>query len=156
MTMSYKDTYAAWSAALKGTEYEGELAQIGADDALCEDSFYKPLEFGTAGMRGTIGLGTNRMNIFTVRQATKGLADYINEIGGANRGVAIAYDSRLYSDRFALETALVLCQNGVKVYLYECLHSVPQLSYACLLYTSSMSLGFQRKSSQARRYCRAS
>lgn len=132
MTMSYKDTYAAWSAALKGTEYEGELAQIGADDALCEDSFYKPLEFGTAGMRGTIGLGTNRMNIFTVRQATKGLADYINEIGGADRGVAIAYDSRLYSDRFALETALVLCQNGVKVYLYECLHSVPQLSYAVL------------------------
>jgi phosphoglucomutase len=130
--MNYKEIYNQWKAALEGTPYAEEMAQIGADEKLMEDSFYQDLEFGTAGMRGVIGLGTNRMNIFTVKKATQGLANYINEIGGAERGVAIAYDSRKYSDVFAKETALVLCQNGIKVFLYDCLHSVPQLSYTIL------------------------
>ena len=130
--MRYTDVYKQWKTALAGTEYQPEIDALEADEALCEDSFYQYLEFGTAGMRGTIGLGTNRMNVFTVRRSTQGLADYVNKIGKQEQGVAIAYDSRLYSDKFALETALVLCQNGVKAYLYDCLHSVPQLSYAVL------------------------
>ena len=130
--MRYTDGYKQWKTALAGTEYQPEIDALEADEALCEDSFYQYLEFGTAGMRGTIGLGTNRMNVFTVRRSTQGLADYVNKIGKQEQGVAIAYDSRLYSDKFALETALVLCQNGVKAYLYDCLHSVPQLSYAVL------------------------
>lgn len=130
--MDYKAIYEKWAQALKGTEYEAEINAIGADEKLMEDSFYQNLEFGTAGMRGVIALGTNRMNVFTVRKATQGLANYINEIGGADRGVAIAYDSRKNSDVFAKETALVLCNNGIKVFLYDCLHSVPQLSYTIL------------------------
>ena len=130
--MSYQETYQVWKSALVGTSYESELAELAKDEKQLQDSFYKDLEFGTAGMRGEIGLGTNRMNIFTVRRSTKGLADYINKIGKADQGVAIADDSRLHSDDFALTTALVLAQNGVHAYLYDCLHSVPQLSYAVL------------------------
>lgn len=130
--MDYKETYSFWKNHLAGTEYETEINKIGDDEKLKEDSFYQYLEFGTAGMRGTIALGTNRMNVFTVRRSTQGLADYIKQMGQMDRGVAIAYDSRLHSDDFALETALVLAQNGIHVYLYECLHSVPQLSYAVL------------------------
>ncbi|MGI6031684.1 MAG: phospho-sugar mutase [Eubacteriales bacterium] len=130
--MDYKAIFESWKKALTGTPYQAEIDAIGADEALKEDAFYKDLEFGTAGMRGVIGLGTNRMNIFTVRKATQGLANYINKIGGGDKGVAIAYDSRKYSDVFAKETALVLCNNGIKVYLYDCLHSVPQLSYTIL------------------------
>ena len=102
------------------------------DEEVMRDSFGADLEFGTAGMRGIIGMGTNRMNIFTVRRATQGLADYLNSVGKAGGGVAIAYDSRRMSDVFAKETALVLAANGVKVYLYDSLHSVPQLSYTIL------------------------
>lgn len=130
--MDYRETYEFWKTNLAGTEFEAEMEAIGRDEKLKEDSFYQYLEFGTAGMRGVIALGTNRMNVFTVRRSTQGLADYVNKMGQAERGVAIAYDSRLHSDDFALETALVLAQNGVKAYLYDCLHSVPQLSYAVL------------------------
>lgn len=95
-----------------------------------DERFYCDLTFGTAGLRGILGAGTNRMNIYVVRRATQGLADYLNDIpGAAERGVAIAYDSRRCSDRFAEETASVLAANGIRVYLFSTLHSVPQLSF---------------------------
>jgi len=130
--MDYRENYLKWLKALKGTENEAELLAMLDNEKDMQDSFYKYLEFGTAGMRGVIGLGTNRMNLFTVKRSTQGLANYINEIGAADKGVAIAYDSRLHGDEFALASALVLANNGIKVYLYDCLHSVPQLSYAVL------------------------
>ncbi len=100
-------------------------------EAETEESFYTELAFGTAGLRGIIGPGTNRINAYVVRRATQGLSDYLCSIPGAKeRGVAIAYDSRLYSDAFALETALVLANNGIRAYLFERLHAVPQLSFA--------------------------
>nr|WP_122012014.1 phospho-sugar mutase [Maliibacterium massiliense] len=109
-----------------------ELEAICSDAKELEDRFYTTLEFGTAGMRGVIGAGDNRMNVYTVRRATQGLADYIVSQGAAlmARGVAIAYDSRRYSDVFAKEAALVLAANGIKAYLYESLRPVPQLSFA--------------------------
>ena len=125
-------------------EYERWLNEAGRDPLLMKDmekltddkdreeSFYTELEFGTAGLRGIIGAGTNRMNRYVVRRASRGLAQMILETEGeegAKRGVAIAYDSRNYSDVFAMETALTLCAKGVKVYLYSTLHSVPQLSF---------------------------
>ncbi len=124
--------YQHWKNALKGTGYEPEMIALQADADACADSFYKDMEFGTAGMRGIIGLGTNRMNVFTVRRATQALANHLNQTAQASRGVAIAYDTRKNSDLFARETAGVLLQNGVKVYLYETPHSVPQLSFAIL------------------------
>jgi len=130
--MDYKQTFALWETSLQGTEYESALLKLGADEKLKEDSFYQYLAFGTAGMRGILGPGTNRMNSFMVRRSTKGLADYVNKKGGAARGVAIAYDSRHMSREFARETALVLCKNGIKTYLYDTLKSVPQLSFAVL------------------------
>ena len=130
--MDYKENYKLWLEALKGSEYEAELIEIAKDEKILEDSFYQYLEFGTAGMRGTLSLGTNRMNIFTVRRCTQGLADYVKSCGNQEKGVVIAYDSRNFSDVFAKETALVLAANGVKAYLYDCLHSVPQLSFALL------------------------
>ncbi len=130
--MNYQTNFEKWKAALAGSAYEQELNEIAKDPALLEDSFYRFLEFGTAGMRGTISLGTNRMNSFTVRRCTQGLANYIQSIGKCDAGVAIAYDSRKNSDVFARETATVLAANGVKVYLYDTLHSVPQLSFTIL------------------------
>ena len=115
--MDYKENFKLWSDALKGTEYEKELNCLKDDEKLVEDSFYKYLEFGTAGMRGILSLGTNRMNIFTVRRCTQGLADYVKKCGNEQKGVVIAYDSRNYSDVFAKDTALVLAANGIKVYL---------------------------------------
>lgn len=130
--MEYQKEYEIWAKNLEGSEYEQEIASMKNDDALKEDSFYKNLEFGTAGMRGIIGIGTNRMNIFTVRRATKGLADYLNSEGKAESGVVIAYDSRIKSSEFALESALVLCKNGIKTYLFDTLTSVPILSHSIL------------------------
>ena len=107
-----------------------ELTAIAGDDKEIEDRFYRGLEFGTAGMRGVIGYGTNRMNAYNVRRATQGLANFIEKVeGGPQRGVAIAYDSRRFSPEFALEAAKVLCANGIKVYLYESLRPVPVLSF---------------------------
>ncbi len=107
-----------------------ELQSIASDEKEIEDRFYRGLEFGTAGLRGVIGYGTNRMNIYNVRRATQGLAQFIQQVeGGAERGVAIAYDSRKFSPEFAMEAAKVLCANGVKVYLYESLRPVPVLSF---------------------------
>ncbi|MGN1250479.1 MAG: phospho-sugar mutase, partial [Candidatus Spyradocola sp.] len=107
-----------------------ELQGIAGDEKEIEDRFYRGLEFGTAGMRGVIGYGTNRMNVYNVRRATQGLAQFIHKVeGGAERGVAIAYDSRRFSPEFALEAAKVLCANGVRVFLYESLRPVPVLSF---------------------------
>ena len=95
-----------------------------------KDRFYKELEFGTAGLRGVIGMGTNRMNKYTVGKATQGLANYIIEQGTQDKGVAISYDSRRMSDEFSLQTALILNANGIKTYLFEKLRPVPELSFA--------------------------
>ena len=95
-----------------------------------EDRFYKELEFGTAGLRGIIGAGTNRMNKYTVGKATQGLANYIKEQGTQDKGVAISYDSRKMSKEFSMQTALILNANGIKTYLFENLRPVPELSFA--------------------------
>lgn len=103
-----------------------------SDSKEIEDRFYTDLEFGTGGLRGILGAGTNRMNIYVIRKATQGLAEYIRDCGeeGIKRGVVIAYDSRRYSDRFAMEAALILAQNGIKVYLFDSLRPTPELSFA--------------------------
>ena len=107
-----------------------DLLSIRDDPAEIEDRFYRDLEFGTAGMRGVLGAGTNRLNIYNVRRVTRALAKYIlSTPDGADRGVAIAYDSRRKSDVFARQAALVLCASGVKVYLFESLRPVPVLSF---------------------------
>ena len=107
-----------------------ELLAIRNDSKEVEDRFYKELEFGTGGLRGVIGAGTNRMNIYTVRKATQGLATYIIKQGGASKGVAIAYDSRRMSPEFADEAALCLAANGIKAYVFESLRPTPMLSFA--------------------------
>lgn len=107
-----------------------ELKQIANDKKEIEDRFYKDLEFGTGGLRGVIGAGTNRMNIYTVRKATQGLANYIIKEHGESRGVAIAYDSRNMSTEFAEETALCMAGNGIKAYIFPVLHPTPMLSFA--------------------------
>lgn len=127
---NYEENYEHWRKALAGTDFEPEIDALSDNKEELEDSFYTDLEFGTAGMRGTLGLGTNRMNIFTVRRATQALADYINGEDEASKGVAIAYDTRRNSELFANEAASVLLANGIKVYLYDSPHSVPQLSFA--------------------------
>lgn len=127
--MGYIQEFKKWQEKLENTPYASELASM--TEAEKESCFGASLQFGTAGLRAVIGLGTNRMNIFTVRRSTQGLADYLNSVG-AKKGVAIAYDSRRMSDVFAKETALVLAANGIKAYLYSTLHSVPQLSFTIL------------------------
>lgn len=129
--MDYQASYRAW---LEAKELEPslrlELESIAGDQAEQEERFYTELTFGTAGLRGILGAGTNRMNVHVIRRATQGLADYLNTFENAReRGVAIAYDSRHMSDAFAKEAALVLAQNGIPAYLYSSLHSVPQLSF---------------------------
>ena len=107
-----------------------ELLAIRNDEKEVEDRFYKELEFGTGGLRGVIGAGTNRMNVYTVRKATQGLANYIKKQGAQEKGVAIAYDSRKYSPEFSMEAALCLCANGIKAYLFDALRPTPELSFA--------------------------
>ena len=109
---------------------KAELKAIEGDEKEIEDRFYRTLEFGTAGLRGVIGAGTNRMNIYTVRQATQGLANYIISQNGQDRGVAIAHDSRLMHDEFTDAAALCLAANGIKTYVFPQLAPVPELSYA--------------------------
>ena len=111
-------------------ETKKELLEVKDDEKEIEDRFYKELEFGTAGLRGVIGAGTNRMNKYTVGKATQGLANYIIEQGTQDKGVAISYDSRRMSKEFSLQTALILCANGIKTYLFENLRPVPELSFA--------------------------
>ena len=107
-----------------------ELRALQGNEKEIEDRFYKDLEFGTAGLRGVIGIGTNRMNQYTVTKATQGLANYIIKKGGQNRGVAIAYDSRRMSTEFSEQTALCLNANGIKTYRFDSLRPTPELSFA--------------------------
>ncbi|MBD5454914.1 MAG: phospho-sugar mutase [Lachnospiraceae bacterium] len=129
--MSYKEQYEFW---LSDTYFDeatkDELRSIAENEKEIEDRFYKELEFGTGGLRGVIGAGTNRMNIYTVRKATQGLANYIIKQGGKDRGVAIAYDSRRMSPEFADEAALCLAANGIKAYVFDALRPTPELSFA--------------------------
>lgn len=125
-----KTLYRLWKEKAKDDEdLIKELNEIENDDEAILDRFYKNLEFGTAGLRGVIGAGTNRMNVYTVNQATQGLADYLNS-EFENPSVAIAYDSRIKSDTFAKSAAGVLAANGIKVYFYERLVPTPMLSFA--------------------------
>lgn len=129
--MGYMDTYKQWC----DNEYfdestRAELKSIAGNEAEIEDRFYKDLEFGTGGLRGVIGNGTNRMNIYTVRKATQGLANFIIKEKAADRGVAIAYDSRRMSPEFANEAALCLNANGIKAYIFPTLRPTPELSFA--------------------------
>lgn len=130
--MDVQQSYAQWLKDFASDpETVAELESIRGNDAEIEDRFYTELSFGTAGMRGVLGAGTNRMNRYNVRRATKGLAAYLHtQPGAAERGVVIAYDSRRCSDLFARETAQVLCQEGVKAHLFDALRPVPILSYA--------------------------
>ncbi len=129
--MNYLEEYKKWCESLEfDEETKKELLAIKNDEKEIEDRFYKELEFGTAGLRGVIGAGTNRMNQYTVGKATQGLANYILEQGTQDKGVAISYDSRKMSKEFSMQTALILCANGIKTYLFESLRPVPELSFA--------------------------
>lgn len=129
--MDYKQMYQQWLDNPyfdEGTK--AELKAIEGNEKEIEDRFYMDLEFGTAGLRGVIGAGTNRMNVYTVRKATQGLANYISAVNAQAKGVAIAYDSRRMSPEFADEAALCLAANGIKAYVFESLRPTPELSYA--------------------------
>lgn len=127
--MSYKEKYQAWlDSEIISEEIKDELRAI-KDEKEIEDRFYKDLEFGTGGLRGVIGAGSNRMNIYTVSQATQGFADYLNA-SFENPSVAVAYDSRNMSPEFAKAAALTLCANNIKVNLFESLRPTPMLSFA--------------------------
>ena len=129
--MSYREAYESWlSNPYFDENTKEELRSIANDEKEIEDRFYMDLEFGTAGLRGVIGAGTNRMNVYTVRKATQGLANYIIKVGAQAKGVAIAYDSRRMSPEFANEAALCLAANGIKAYIFESLRPTPELSYA--------------------------
>lgn len=129
--MEYKERYQEWlSNPYFDAETKAELEGIKEDDNEIKERFYMDLEFGTAGLRGIIGAGTNRMNIYTVRKATQGLANYIIKNKSADKGVAIAYDSRHMSPEFADEAALCLAANGIKAYVFESLRPTPELSFA--------------------------
>ena len=129
--MDYKKLYEEWlSNPYFDGETKAELKAIEQDENEIKERFYKELEFGTAGLRGVIGAGTNRMNIYTVRKTTQGLANYIAAVNGQEKGVAIAHDSRRMSPEFAKEAALCLAANGVKAYIFDSLRPTPELSYA--------------------------
>lgn len=129
--MTYKEKYEYWcSDKYFDKETHEELESIRNNEAEIEDRFYKDLEFGTGGLRGVIGAGTNRMNLYTVRKATQGLANYILKQGTEDKGVAIAYDSRFMSKEFADEAALCLNANGIKSFVFSTLHPTPMLSFA--------------------------
>ncbi|MDD2649176.1 MAG: phospho-sugar mutase [Eubacteriales bacterium] len=129
--MTYRENYEKWLRDFADDKKTvDELEAISGDEKEIEDRFYCELSFGTAGMRGVLGAGSNRMNVYNVRRATKGLAEYILKAGESERGVVIAYDSRRMSPEFAKASALVLCASGIKTYLFDALRPVPVLSYA--------------------------
>ena len=129
--MDYKAIYESWLDNPYFDEAtKAELRAIADDENEIKERFYMDLEFGTAGLRGVIGAGTNRMNIYVVRKATQGLANYIASVGKQSQGVAIAFDSRRMSPEFAQEAALCLAANGIKAYIFESLRPTPELSYA--------------------------
>ena len=127
----YMKIYQEWlSNPYFDKDTKAELRAIEGDENEIKERFYMDLEFGTAGLRGVIGAGINRMNIYVVRRATQGLANYIIRQGGADKGVAIAYDSRHMSPEFAMEAAMTLAANGIKAYKFESLRPTPELSFA--------------------------
>ena len=129
--MNYMEQYLFWTTdPYFDDKTQEELLDIRDDKKEIEDRFYRDLEFGTGGLRGVIGAGTNRMNIYTVRKASQGLANYIIKQGGADRGIVIAYDSRRFSPEFAEETALCMAANGIKAYVFDSLRPTPELSFA--------------------------
>ena len=131
--MDYLSVYQSWckNPALN-EEGKAELASIAGDSKEIEYRFGAKLEFGTAGMRGIIGYGTNMMNVYTVRRATQGLAEYVKSLGASamKRGVVISYDTRRKSEEFARASAGVLAANGIAAYVFDDVHPVPMLSYA--------------------------
>ena len=131
MEKTAKEIFDSWlSDDYFDEETKNELLAIRNDEAEVQDRFYRELEFGTGGLRGVIGAGTNRMNKYTVRKATQGLADYIIKNGSEKKGVAISYDSRRFSPEFAMEAALCLAANGIKAFIFENLRPTPELSFA--------------------------
>lgn len=129
--MDYREVYEQWLANPSFDDAtKEELKNIAEEENEIKERFYMDLEFGTAGLRGIIGAGTNRMNIYVVRRATQGLANYIAKVGKQSQGVAIAYDSRHMSPEFAQEAALCLAANGIKAYIFESLRPTPELSFA--------------------------
>ena len=133
--MTALNTYRRWLARVEDDALRAELSALDEvrDAAQIEDRFYRDLAFGTGGLRGVLGAGTNRMNVYVVRRATQGLAAYLKAAGLPLR-CAIAYDSRIGSARFARETARVLAANGVTAYLYPRLEPTPALSWAVRYY----------------------
>ena len=126
----YKKNYERWlNHELLSAEEKQELLNICGNEKEIEERFYRELEFGTAGMRGILGIGTNRMNIYNVRRAAKGVAKYVLDKSGEKDGVLIGYDTRNFSRIFAEETAKVLAANGVLAYLFDKVHSVPEVSF---------------------------
>jgi len=129
--MGYMENYNEWlEDPYFDEETKQELKGIAGDDKEIEDRFYKELEFGTGGLRGVIGAGSNRMNVYTVRKASQGLANYVIKNGGQDKGVAIAYDCRFMSPEFADVAACCLAANGIKSYVFDALRPTPELSYA--------------------------
>lgn len=129
--MDYKERYNEWLTNPYFDEAtRAELTALQGNDNEIKERFYRDLEFGTGGLRGILGAGVNRMNIYTVRRATQGLANTIKKHGGEKKGVAIAYDSRRMSPEFALDTALCLAANGIHAYLFESLRPTPELSFS--------------------------
>lgn len=129
--MGYREEYEGWLKRFANdAETVQELQSIADDEKEIEDRFYTELAFGTGGLRGVLGMGTNRMNVYNIRRATMGLAHYLQAQGIADKGVVIAFDSRIKSDVFAKETALTLAAAGIKAYLFDALRPVPILSYA--------------------------
>ena len=136
----YLEEYKRWLAAdLEDADLNPELARIEGNDEEIKDRFAVSLKFGTAGLRGVLGAGTNRMNIYVVRQATQGLANWVKTQGG-NQTVAISYDSRIKSDVFAKTAAGVLAANGIKVRIYDALMPVPALSFATRYYNCNAGI----------------
>ena len=136
----YMNDYKRWNEfSLEDPDLTAELAQIEGNDAEIKDRFAVALKFGTAGLRGVLGAGSNRMNIYVVRQATQGLANWVKTQGG-NQLVAISYDSRIKSDVFAREAACVLAANGIKVRIYDALMPVPALSFATRYYKANAGI----------------
>ena len=128
--MGYMETYERWLASpVVDDASKAELMAIKGDEKEIEERFYRELEFGTAGMRGILGAGINRINIYNVRQASMGVAKYVKDADGAAKGVLIGYDTRHMSREFAEETAKVLADKGIKVYLFDTVHSVPEVSF---------------------------
>ncbi len=130
--MGYLENYEKWlSSDMLTVDEKSTLTALKSNEKELEDCFYRELEFGTAGMRGVLGIGTNRLNIYNVRHASAGVAAYVNKEGkaAAERGVLIGYDTRIMSREFAEETAKVLAQAGIKVFLFDSVHSVPEVSF---------------------------